>query len=131
MKEHPECVHIYHTIPTDGYFGVDLRLSCPEEEQLNLTSAMKPLLDGVVCAFHCPDATLHIRAEQVAARLGISPSLLLDSTYDVLGPNDFVQPYRNGAKWNPRDDLCAQIHISLERNSHGLHLFSGRIYELL
>jgi hypothetical protein len=98
-------------------FGLDLVLETPAQVRVNLAAIAKPLLDGVVAAFHAHDdpASLDLVASRVAAQLGASTdeirSLLSQHPTAILGARRLLWPWRAGVHWNPADDLCAAIRI--------------------
>jgi hypothetical protein len=99
-------------------FGLELVLETPAQVRVNLAAITKPLLDGVVAAFHAHDdpASLDLVAGRVAVQLGASTdevrSLLSQHRTAILGARRLLWPWRTGVQWNPADDLCAAIRIS-------------------
>ena len=121
-------------------FGLDLVLDAPANLPINLATIAKPLIDGVVAAFHAHDdpATLALVAGRVAAYLDVPLeeicSLLSEDRAAVLGRRRLLWPWRQGVQWNPADDLCAAFRIRVRRPvetgaSHTLRL-SGSLFEI-
>lgn len=129
LIRHPERIHSIHPISQSRCFGVEIFLTVPINESLHLTSIMKPLLDGVICAFHGADAALQMQAEEIAERLKI-PKELLYQTHCILGETCFVNLYRNGVKWNPQDDRCTAARLVIRHSNMPEYKFSGNIYRL-
>lgn len=130
LRENPEKVHSYHKLQSSN-FGVKIKLSVPKTKTVNLTSVVKPMLDGVICAFHSADQCLQKESSLIASRLGVPKQQLLSSDNDILGPHRFIYPYReNSVKWNPRDNHCLAFEIEAEHNNDGGCRFSGGIYDL-
>lgn len=125
----PERIHIIHSVLQGHRFGVEIFLTIPADENLNLTGVIKPLLDGVICAFHGADATLQKEAGNIAERLKI-PKELLCQTHCVLGESCYVNLYRNGVKWAPQDDRCTAARLVIRHGSTSEYRFSGKIYML-
>lgn len=72
-------------------------------------SICKPLIDGILCAFHQHDGS---NADRIGGRLlsGGVPQTLVESLasdrYAVLGARRLLWPWKNGLQWNPADDMC-------------------------
>ena len=98
-------------------FGLDLVLEARGSVHLNLAVIAKPLVDGVVAAFHTHDdpASMVQVAGHVAAELGAPVdevrSLLGQNRTAILGPRRLLWPWRDQVQWNPADDLCAAFRI--------------------
>lgn len=121
-------------------FGLDLVLDAPANLPINLATIAKPLIDGVVAAFHAHDdlATLALVAGRVAASLDVPLeeicSLLTEDRVAVLGRRRLLWPWRQGVQWNPADDLCAAFRIRVRRlvetgGPHTLQL-AGSLFEI-
>ena len=82
---------------------------------LNLTSVIKPLLDGVICAFHFDSNPDPIAVQRLAATTGLEREMILHRLQSpktpILGSRRLLDPYRSFVKWNPADDLCAAFRI--------------------
>jgi hypothetical protein len=98
-------------------FGLELELVMPSTIRTNLAALAKPLIDGVISAFHTHDhpASLDVVAGRVAARVGAPVSevrtLLTDSEAAILGSRRLLWPWRDGVQWNPADDRCMAFRI--------------------
>ena len=130
LKENPGKVHSYHRIP-DSNFGVKIKLSVPKTKTVNLTTVIKTMLDGVICAFHSADQCLQKESGLIASRLEVPKQQLLSTDNDILGVCRFIYSYRgNSVKWNPQDNRCFAFEIEVEHNDDGVCRFSGEIYDL-
>jgi hypothetical protein len=104
-------------------FGLELELVVPSTVRLNLAAMAKPLIDGVIGAFHTHDhpASLDVVAGRVAARAGAPVSevrtLLTDNEAAILGSRRLLWPWRDGVQWNPADDCCMAFRIRVSRGS--------------
>jgi hypothetical protein len=109
-----------------NYYGLEVTIKPPLHTQFNLVSVIKPLLDGIISAFHHHDSS---ELDKVVYRLNNYTNLptkeiehlLLDSSNSILGARNLIQPYRNGVKWNPEDDAFQFIKINVQPQ----HLNSG------
>ncbi len=130
LRENPGKVHSYHNLQGSN-FGVKIKLSVPKTKTVNLTTVVKPMLDGVICAFHSADQCLQKESSLIASRLGVPKQQLLSTDNDILGACRFIYPYReNSVKWNPQDNRCFAFEIEAEHNNDGSCRFSGGIYDL-
>jgi hypothetical protein len=85
----------------------------------SLASQVKPLVDGVMCAFHSHrdhgDTVLlvdRLHRSGIGAREAIRAALD-DSDWDLFGPTRLVAPWGSGVKWNPADELLYRIVITV------------------
>ena len=112
----------------------------PADLRVNLAAITKPLVDGVIAAFHAHDdpASLDLVASRVAAELGASVdeirALLLEDRTAILGARRLLWPWRDGVQWNPADDRCLAFRIrrvakATTTHSDGLRL-KGSLVEI-
>lgn len=85
----------------------------------NLAAVIKPLLDGIICAFHAHNGTNNsIVTWRLAARLGerksVIENMLMDQSSAILGTRNLLHPFGKGIQWNPADDFCIAAKILLE-----------------
>lgn len=134
LKEKPKKVHSHYCKPQelrDSNFGVKIKLSVPKTKNVNLTSVIKPMLDGAICAFHSADEVLKEESSTILKHLRVSEQLLFSRDHDILGECRFIYHYRkNSVKWNPKDNLCVAFEIEAEYNDDRECRFSGKIYKL-
>ena len=128
LRGNPGKVHSYHKIP-DSPFGVKIKLSVPKTKTLNLVSVIKPMLDGVICAFHSADKRLQEESSLIASHIGVPEQQILCDSNDILGTCRFIYPYRDSVKCNPQDNRCFAFEIAVEHNDDEDCCFSGHIYE--
>jgi hypothetical protein len=92
-------------------------LETPADLRVNLAEITKPLVDGVIAAFHIHDdpASLDLVASRVAAGLGASVDevrgLLHENRTAILGARRLLWPRGDGVQWNPADDRCLAFRI--------------------
>jgi hypothetical protein len=102
-------------------FGLSLKLSVPQRSPISVTAVVKPLLDGVVSAFHAHDGTDLAEVAARLATLGIAPqeaaSLLTDPRHAVLGARRLLWLRSEGVQWNPADDALVACELLVERSS--------------
>ncbi|MDL2257962.1 hypothetical protein LJC42_02240 [Eubacteriales bacterium OttesenSCG-928-K08] len=131
LREHIDEVVVHQDKAMKGQFGIELHIYEPNVKTINLANPMKALLDGIICAFH--KMPMEVDEELIAIvshRLNISDQTLLYNSKAVLGEEVFVKPYRNNVIWNPQDDRCSTVSISIEYGS-SKRCISGKIYEVL
>jgi hypothetical protein len=122
-------------------FGLDLVLEMPADLRVNLAAIAKPLIDGVIAAFHSHSdpGSVALVASRLGAQLGASvdeiQARLLDDRTAILGARRLLWPWRDGVQWNPADDRCHAFRIrrvtaaASTARSHGLRL-QGALVEV-
>lgn len=73
---------------------------------------MKPLLDGIVCAFHgrnSIDNILNIITQDAFDKMVVDA----ENSIALLGERNYLQPYRDGVKWNPADERLKFAWVSV------------------
>jgi len=115
-------------------FEIRLTLQVPREATASAVQLLKPLLDGVISAFHDyvgPDLDrMSLRlAEALREEQSRVRSLLVGSGLAVLGPRRVIAGWGEGTQWNPADDLCTSGSLVIERGASQGWLLSGEIAE--
>jgi hypothetical protein len=117
-----------------GYqLGLTVDISAPRE--VHLASVMKPLIDGVIAAFHAHDGSDGAElAQRVADSLSLNPgevrSLLDASERAVLGRRRLLWRRGAGVQWNPGDDLLRAALIRATTHAGTGWSIAGRIVRL-
>lgn len=114
LKENP--VSIFTGDIYENYFGIELKLSAPHSKRSNLAAIIKPMLDGIISAFHFYQGE---QLDQVSKRLALMLSsnpkyisgLLLDRSLSLLGGRRLLWPFQKNVQWNPADDKCVVIKL--------------------
>jgi len=148
LKSNPGKVNIKseHTYLNDvrktPYFGLNVRLSAPRTMNINLAKWLKPIIDGIVSAFHGYDtlkSDINTRVAQVIRRLknnktitqmlnsnediaGVLKRYLLDESKSVLRRVELI----NGNGWNPDDKSCVTGEAICDYNNQ--FRLSGRLF---
>jgi|GEM_PF-601742 len=118
-----------------GAFGLNLTLSIPSGTSINAAGLMKPLLDGIVSAFHAHDGShLSDVANQLSRLTGLSSeyieTLLMESDRAVLGRTRLIYPRGTGIQWAPNDHLCMEATLNMEYVDQDEWTMSGRLYAI-
>lgn len=96
------------------YFGIDMQIHTPKSFY-NLTSLIKPMLDGIISALHYElrfDMTgIERLSEKLNLRVNETIELLERRSYSILEGRRLLAKYRNGIKWNPEDERCRKVRI--------------------
>lgn len=112
-------------------FAVCLEIEKPKGEKFKVMTAMKPLLDGLICAMQYSNYS-DTDLEYFSQKINCEKSLFTDkSTVVFLSSkgNKFLQKYPNNVKWNPVDDLCNYVIIKVKEGvSWNL---SGKVYSII
>jgi hypothetical protein len=118
----------------DAPFGLSVVVGLPGGSGISLASLVKPVLDGVVSAFHTYSGTkLSEVSTRLDAVLGIGSNdvsrMLSDTHLNVLGARQLLWPRRNGVQWNPADEriVAAEILVDHDYTDSDWKL-TGRIF---
>ena len=101
----------------NSQFGIEVKITAPRA--INLTSIIKPLLDGLICAFHRYDGNinddiLNVLFSQIGVDKSTLKDMLIDNNFNVLGKRNLIWKRGNSVQWNPADDLCVAIRVMLD-----------------
>lgn len=127
IRANVDKVNISHTLNTDfNLFGMKIDITLPNK---NLpTSIMKPLLDGLICAFHGEEGatqnTLNLMfGTEIGQQYGKNKNL------NIFGTRQYVDVYRgvNSYKWNPEDERLQFAWITVNKGT--VAKISGQIYK--
>ena len=102
-------------------FGLDIQLNIPEAAKCNLTALIKPLLDGIISAFHqqsipCENIVLQRLSALTGSSVEKTERLLYEVVYPVLGERKIVLAFKKGIIWNPGDDACIACRVKVQRS---------------
>ncbi len=116
-------------------FGLSITVTVPNTSKATLAPLIKPIIDGVVSAFHVyRGAEIERISQWLGAELSQAPNeiadLLQQPDQAVLGGRRVVYPFRNFYKWDPADDLCLAAELFLQAHAGKDWLLSGKLYEL-
>lgn len=126
-------IHVKERIECEfgDMFALDLVFEKPRALEFNITSAMKPLLDGIISALHgglFDEDTISL----LMGKLLCTRDQFVNVGMNVLGKREYIQKYpraKNGIKWNPADDMCKSVSIQIVDGDEWR--LSGRIYKIL
>lgn len=131
LQSNPALVNRVDTLANkqDGTFGLHIKLHL--HRRVSLVTAMKPLLDGVICAFHKEENVQSIVDSFRLASDAPFPQQGLDERFYTLGTKDYLHLYRHGCscKWNPGDNRCRFAVISVDY-FFGAPSFDGTLFEI-
>lgn len=103
-----------------GPFEMAVLIDAPTPGR-NLAACIKPLLDGIICAFHTEPTIDEEAVRRLAAKTnwdsGAIAARLRSPTAPLLGPRHLLSCYRNFVKWNPADELCEKCTVLYRRAS--------------
>ena len=121
---------------TPTHYGVEIVIQSPRTAAVNLAGVVKPLLDGVLSAFHLHDGSNMAEVtRRVSTALGESEQavakMLGDAADAVLGKTCLVRVRSSGVQWCPADDGCVVGEIHLKTvTAVGPWSLSGRLFEV-
>ncbi|MGG1396898.1 hypothetical protein ABE288_03475 [Bacillus salipaludis] len=125
----------YNSLIKDTNFGIRINIGIPVAKSVNLTAICKPLLDGVISAFHnYSGSDLDEMAMRLASILSIGKTevanLLRDDQMAILGLKEVVRRFQRGVQWNPSDDSCYQIQLTTYKCNGPNWIIDGEVYLL-
>ncbi|QDU46842.1 hypothetical protein Mal52_53650 [Symmachiella dynata] len=101
----------------NGLFEMRVIVKLPNAVR-NMTSVIKPLLDGVISALHSDPQPSPDAVTRLAAKTGWKSEEIIHRLQSpqcpVLGPRRLLDAYRDFVKWNPADDLCEACTVLYE-----------------
>ena len=131
MKQNSEKINIFGSIDTGRkeQFSLHLKIETPKNRELKVLTVMKPLLDAIISALHGGDFSEE-EVKLFAEKLGVPEKWIENGSANILGNRQYIQcyPSKNGIKWNPADDLCSKISISVVQGKSWK--LSGWIYKI-
>ena len=126
MIDDPKPDHILDRAP----FGIKIELTVPGSNKRlrpQPASVMKPLLDGVICAFHGEDGEK--TKEAVKKRFGLEKNnneLFEASNLNIFGNHNYLT---KSNRWNPEDDRLQFGWIIVNSSEGKEYKMSGSIYK--
>lgn len=104
-------ISTFKTSPEYSFLGLNLLIQGPQNSNINLTSFIKTLIDGIISAFSYlpqkPDPDLvTILKEKTKESERLLSNLLGSKENAVLGPHNVLHFFNNkkSIQWNPQDD---------------------------
>lgn len=92
-------------LPAGAPFGIKIELTVPSTcSGSHPVSVMKPLLDGVICAFHGEDGETKAMVSELFGEQRANELLTGSENLNLLGNRKYLKRYQNGFKWNPADE---------------------------
>jgi len=112
-------------------FGLSIVIEIPEKHR-NITSLFKPMIDGLISAFHYQNSVNQDVLNYITKKKHISDDVVLSQLshkdYTFLGERNLISSYRNGIKWNPEDEKCTKVNIRQIRALNDKVKISGKIF---
>ena len=125
LRENSSQISVNSVLNGKELFGMKLDITLPNNSLP--ASVMKPLLDGIICAFHGEED----RAEgSIIKMFGMATDVINADTakLNIFGEREYLSPYRgeNSYKWNPEDERLQFAWITIHKGSKAK--LSGKIY---
>ena len=126
IKNHPDLVTCFRTEDKRA-LGLKLQLFIPKTLKFsNVVRVMKPMIDGIICAFHAP---AKISMDEVSERLGVNRTAFFSEEKTCLGGWPYISPYyQKSVKWNPQDERLDYVSIEPVIVDGEELSFSGQIF---
>ena len=120
-------------LPAGAPFGVKIKLTIPStRSNSHPASVMKPLLDGVICAFHGEEGETKAVVRELFGESRATELLADSERLNLFGEREYLKRYRNGFKWNPADEAkylrFVWIIVKEDKKEYKM---SGSIYQIL
>ena len=127
IKKTPELVKCFED-GNETTLGLKIKLSIPKTSSFTtVVSVMKPMIDGVICAFHTPEG---IVVDEVSNLLNIDREVFLSTEKTCLGKCCYISPYRKSVKWNPQDERLDYVVIEPIMVDDKEFSFSGQLFAI-
>lgn len=123
-----------HLVEEQVPLCIEVDITPSRGQQLRPANFIKPLLDGLLSAFHAHDGSnLAILLERLSSHFQSVPletirQWLLNEEHSVLGQRRLLQPFKAGMQWNPADDRLVLIHINFHSPSDGTTKIRGTLH---
>lgn len=123
-------IHSQASLLDGAPFGIKIELTVPSAcLGSHPASVMKPLLDGVICAFHREDETTKTVVGELFGESKAKELLMGAEKLNLFGEQRYLKRYRNGFKWNPADDRLQFGWIIVKHGDKKEYKMSGSIYQ--
>lgn len=115
------------TVPLPVRFLIHVQIidTLSREPAGSVSRIIKPVLDGVISAYHSHVGSDGCCEAQRLEGVGLGTELelremLFDPDWSALGPRRLVKPFgASGVQWNPADDFCIFAHVTLQGGGDG------------
>ncbi|HYM14498.1 MAG TPA: hypothetical protein VEZ14_02985 [Dehalococcoidia bacterium] len=120
----------------DGRFGLHVVVEMPQPAAAQgVSSLMKPLLDGLISAFHRHDGSREAElsqrlATQTGSKAHEIARLLGTDGMAALGTRRLLWVRGRGVQWNPRDDDCVAGDVAIRASRGERWSISGALFEV-
>jgi hypothetical protein len=109
-------------VPIGQPFAVSVTVAGPEVSHRRLTDVMKPVLDGVISAFHVHNGRdLEELSRRLDVDLNVSPAevarTLMNADATPLGVRRLLWGWRQIVQWNPADDRCVHAAVGIAQET--------------
>lgn len=126
IRENSSNIVVNEVLTDKCLFGMKIDLTLPFKSLP--ASVMKPLLDGIICAFHGEERkateTINLMFDDTVQFVNESSKKL-----NIFGNREYVSQYRgeNSYKWNPEDERLQFAWITVHLGKEAV--ISGEIYK--
>lgn len=129
LRENQHLVKIQNELesPEKDFYAMLIHIKAPK---FSVIQSMKPMLDGVVCAFHSEsDSSLPV-LKKYCMENNCLDLISRRNKIHLFGERDYLRFFRNESsyQWNPADERCKFAVITLEFAEE--FSFSGKIADI-
>ncbi len=126
IRKNASNIIVNETLSDKCLFGMKLDLTLPFKSLP--ASVMKPLLDGIICAFHGEESRV---TETINMMFGSTTPFINEASasLNLFGKREYVSQYRgeHSYKWNPEDERLQFAWITVHLGKEAS--ISGEIYK--
>ncbi|UCH37178.1 MAG: hypothetical protein JSV76_05710 [Candidatus Bathyarchaeota archaeon] len=112
--------------------SINVRLTIPRRVIFNLVSSVKPLIDGILSAFHKHEKIDQYKENIIASGLQTDAktvrAFLLNEDEAILGQRNLLYKRGSSVQWNPADDKLVTGRLTVEATDINTIDLSGEVY---
>mgnify|MGYP000637664302 CR=1 FL=1 len=126
VRENSNKIEVNEVLNGKELFGMKIEITIPYSSHPAAT--MKPLLDGIICAFHGEDGVVKEVLRDIF--MTRTEQMLSDTNrLNIFGNREYLKRYRghNSFKWNPEDERLQFAWVIVKRGQASL--MKGSIYK--
>jgi len=125
IKNHSNLVQCFDN-ENEKNLGLKIKLFIPQSSNFkNIMGIMKPMIDGIVCAFHTPD---QIDINEISNLLDLPKEYFSSIQNTCIGKRCYINPYRKSVKWDPQDERLEYVFIEPVIVDDKMFSFSGELF---
>lgn len=129
LRENQHLIKIQNKLksPKKDFYAITIHIKAPK---LSALQFIKPILDGVVCAFHNESDLSRLVLKKYSVENNYSDLISGKNRIHLFGERDYLRFFRNESsyQWNPADERCKFAVITSESAEE--FSFSGKLLDI-